>query len=67
MKKAFTSLFSCPILVLALNSLASAHTLSMPVEGNEDGTVSVQGMFSTGTVAAMFEVRLEDEKQQDSL
>jgi hypothetical protein len=62
MKKTFTSLFACLILVLALNSQAFAHTLFMTVEDNEDGTVTVQGMFSTGAVAASVEVRLEDEK-----
>ena len=62
MKKAFSSLFPCLILVLALSSQAFAHTLFMTVEDNEDGTVTVQGMFSTGAVAAMVEVRLEDEK-----
>ena len=62
MKKAFTSLFACLILALALNSQAFAHTLFMTVEDNEDGTVTVQGMFSTGAIAASVEVRLEDEK-----
>ena len=62
MKKTFTSLFACLVLALILNSQAFAHTLFMTVEDNEDGTVTVQGMFSTGAVAALVEVRLEDEK-----
>lgn len=62
MKKTLTSLLVCLILVLALSALAFAHTLFMTVEDNEDGTVTVQGMFSTGTIAASVEVRLEDEK-----
>ena len=62
MGKTFTSLLACLILVLALNSQAMAHTLYMTVEDNEDETVTVQGMFSTGAVAAKVEVRLEDEK-----
>ena len=62
MKKTFTSLFACLILVLAPSSQAFAHTLFMTVEDNEDGSVTVQGMFSTGTIAARVEVRLEDEK-----
>ena len=62
MKRTLTSLFACLILVLALSSQAMAHTLFMTVEDNEDGTVTVQGMFSTGAVAASVEVRLEDKK-----
>ena len=62
MKKAFIGLLACLILALILNSQAMAHTLFMTVEDNEDGTVTVQGMFSTGAIAAIVEVRLEDEK-----
>ena len=62
MKKTFTSLLACLTLALILNSQALAHTLYMTVEDNEDGTVTVQGMFSTGAIAASVEVRLEDEK-----
>jgi len=62
MKKAFIGLFACLVLALILNSQAMAHTLFMTVEDNEDRTVTVQGMFSTGAVAARVEVRLEDEK-----
>jgi hypothetical protein len=49
-------------LSLILNLHAWAHTLYMTVEDNEDETVTVQGMFSTGAVAVGVEVRLEDEK-----
>ena len=62
MKKTLTSLLACLILVLALSALAFAHTLFMTVEDNEDGTVTVRGMFSTGAIAASVEMRLEDEK-----
>ena len=62
MKKIFTSLLACMALALILNSQALAHTLFMTVDDNEDGTVTVTGMFSTGAVAARVEVRLEDEK-----
>jgi hypothetical protein len=62
MKKAFASVLACLILALILNSQLLAHTLFMTVEDNEDGTVTVQGMFSTGAVGAWVEVRLEDEK-----
>ena len=62
MKKTFASLLVCLVLALILNSQAFAHTLFMTVEDNEDGTVTVQGMFSTGATGAGIEVRLEDEK-----
>ena len=62
MKKTVASLLACFVLALILNSQAFAHTLFMTVEDNEDGTVTVQGMFSTGAVAVGVEVRLEDEK-----
>ena len=62
MKRTITDLFVCLVLALILNSQAFAHTLFMTVEDNEDGTVTVQGMFSTGAIAARVEVRLEDEK-----
>lgn len=62
MGKTLASLFACLILALILNSQIFAHTLYMTVEDNEDGTVTVQGMFSDGSIAAMVEVRLEDER-----
>jgi hypothetical protein len=62
MRKILPGLFACMALSLILNLHAWAHTLFMTVEDNEDGTVSVQGMFSTGAIAASVEVRLEDEK-----
>ena len=62
MKKTFTSLLVCLVLTLVLNSHALAHTLFMTVEDNEDGTVTVQGVFSSGAIAVGVEVRLEDEK-----
>ncbi len=62
MKKTFPSLLACLTLALILNSQAFAHTLFMTVEDNEDGTVTVHGMFSTGAVGAWIEVRLENEK-----
>ena len=61
MKKTFASLLACLVLALILNSQAFAHTLFMTVEDNEDGTVTLQGMFSTGAVGAWVEVRLENE------
>jgi hypothetical protein len=62
MKKTLPCLFACLALSLILNLHVLAHTLYMTVEDNEDGTVTVQGMFSTGAIAVGVEVRLEDEK-----
>ena len=64
MRKVLPGLFAFMVLTLTLilNSQAFAHTLYMTVEDNEDETVTVQGMFSTGAIAAKVEVRLEDEK-----
>ena len=62
MKRIFTSLLACLTLALILNSQAFAHTLYMTVEDNENGTVTVQGMFSTGATGAGIEVRLENKK-----
>ena len=64
MKRTITGLFVCLVLALIVNSQVMAHTLYMTVEDNENGngTVTVQGMFSTGAIAAKVEVRLEDEK-----
>ena len=62
MRKVLPGLFAFMALALILNSQAFAHTLFMTGEDNENGTVTVQGMFSTGAIAASVEVRLEDEK-----
>ena len=64
MKRIFTSLLACLTLALILNSQAFAHTLYMTVEDNENGTVTVQGMFSTGATGAGIEVRLENKKDK---
>jgi len=39
---------------------ALAHTLFMNLNDNEDGTVTVEGMYSTGALASKTEVRLEN-------
>ena len=62
MRRVLPGLFAFMALALILNLHAWAHTLYMTVEDNEDGTVTVQGMFSTGATGAGIEVRLEDEK-----
>jgi hypothetical protein len=61
MKKTITGLFAYLVVVLVMNLQALAHTLYMTVEDNEDGTVTVRGMFSIGAVGAWVDVRLEDE------
>ncbi len=38
-----------------------AHTLFMAANQNDNGTITIECMFSTGGVAAGFEVRLEDD------
>ena len=62
MRKVLPGRFAFMVVILILNSHAFAHTLYMTVEDNEDGSVTVQGMFSTGATGAGIEVRLEDEK-----
>jgi uncharacterized iron-regulated membrane protein len=64
MRKILPGLFAGMVVVLILNFHAWAHTLFMTVEDNEDGTVTVQGLFSTGAVGTGIEVRLEDEKDK---
>lgn len=61
MKKTMITFLIYFMLMLALYSIALAHTLFMTVQDNEDGTVTIQGMFSTGAIAACVEVRLENE------
>ena len=48
------------LLSLCLASPARAHILYMTVMDNQDGSVTVEGMYSTGGVAAATPVRLED-------
>jgi hypothetical protein len=62
MQKTVITFLICFILGLFLHSDVLAHTLYMTVEDNDNGTVTVQGMFSTGAIAASVEVRLEDKK-----
>ena len=62
MQKTVITFLICFILGLFLYSDVLAHTLFMTVEDNDNGTVTVQGMFSTGAIAALVEVRLEDKK-----
>ena len=64
MRKVLPGLFAFMTLALILNPQAFAHTLFMTVDDNEDGTVTVQGMFSTGATGAGIEVRLENKKDK---
>ncbi|VVS94532.1 hypothetical protein [Desulfoluna spongiiphila] len=56
----FRSILLAWALALCLAATASAHTLFMSVYDNEDGTVTVEGVFSTGSAASAVEIRLED-------
>lgn len=53
-------LLSTFLALLFFTCAAQAHTLFMTVSDNEDGTVTVEGMYSTGAVASRTPVRLED-------
>ncbi len=48
------------LVVVSLATVAMAHTLFMVLCDNEDGTITVEGMYSTGAAASSTEVRLED-------
>ncbi len=50
------------VFMLGLATAAHAHTLFMSVLDNDDGTVTIEGMYSTGAVAGATKVRLEDSK-----
>ena len=50
------------LLVFCLAGAASAHTLFMTVIDNDNGTITIEGMYSTGGIAAATPVRLEDPK-----
>lgn len=52
-------IISAIAIVALMAASASAHSLFMNLTDNEDGTVTVEGMYSTGTVASRTEVRLE--------
>jgi hypothetical protein len=48
------------LLVVAAHSGALAHTLFMNLDDNEDGTVLVEGMYSTGSMAVLTPVLVKD-------
>jgi len=49
---------SMPLVLLVSQSYA--HTLVIGIEDNEDGTVTIEGVYSTQEIAVGAEVRLED-------
>ncbi len=53
------------LLVLGMTaSVCFSHTLYMNVVDNDDNTVTVEGMFSTGATAAGLSLYLEGEKEK---
>ena len=50
------------LLALLAATAAEAHTLHVLVEDNEDGSVTVEAMYSDGSIGALTEVRLEGGK-----
>jgi len=50
----------CLVALLLYVTPVLAHSLYLTVDDNEDGTILVSGMYSTGSVASITEVRLEN-------
>ncbi len=48
------------LVVLALPGVGLAHTLYMNVNANDDGTVTIEAMFSTGAMGAELPLILEN-------
>ena len=61
MIRTFFSLAAILISVFLISPVY-AHTVVMSVEDNEDGTVTIEGVYSTQEIPVGAEVRLEDEK-----
>jgi len=64
MKKTVSTLLAGLIALLLVTGPAFGHTLFMNLTDNEDGTVSVEGMFSTGATAANLPLYLMDENEK---
>ncbi len=64
LKKRSLTLAGIIILLAMTSSVCFSHTLYMTVVDNEDNTVTVEGMFSTGATAAGLTLYLEDEKER---
>ena len=67
MKKNVFTLLAVLIVLVIVTGPAFGHTLFMNLTDNEDGTVSVEGMFSTGATAANLPLYLLDEKERQIL
>lgn len=63
-KRQLIGFFAVLLLFFAGASPVRAHTLYMNLVDNEDGTVLVEAMFSTGGSGAGLPLILEDEDQQ---
>ena len=61
-KKRIRDAAVCMAMLLALQTSALAHTLFMNVDDNEDGTVLVEGIYSTGAYAVRTPVLVKDAK-----
>jgi len=57
-----TVCFVVLFLLVLFGSSALAHTLVVFADDNEDGTVSIEAVYSTQEIPAFAEVRLEDDK-----
>ncbi len=64
MKKNGLTLLAALIALLLATGPVFGHTLFMNLTDNEDGTVSVEGMFSTGALAAGLPLFLLDDNQK---
>jgi hypothetical protein len=54
-------IYGAIIWMITASVSAYAHTLFMAANVNENGTVTIECIFSTGGIAIGFEVRLEDD------
>ncbi|WP_020586646.1 hypothetical protein [Desulfobacter curvatus] len=67
MKKNRITLLAALITLMLVTGPAFGHTLFMNLTDNEDGTVSVEGMFSTGAMAANLPLYLMDKNEKKIL
>ncbi|WP_321413803.1 hypothetical protein [uncultured Desulfobacter sp.] len=67
MKKNVFTLLAAFIALVLVTAPAFGHTLFMNLTDNEDGTVSVEGMFSTGAMAANLPLYLLDKNEKKIL
>lgn len=60
--KRFFIVLGISVFLIMTASISFAHTLYMNVLDNEDGTITIEAMFSTGTEAAGIRLYLENKK-----